>query len=54
MNSALETLVAQAYGAINFKKAGQFLNQGRFVISMTLFLIAGILSQAERILLFAG
>ena len=30
MNSALETLVAQAYGAGNYRRAGVLLHRGRF------------------------
>ena len=43
LNGALDTLVPQAYGLLNFKQCGNYLNRGRlaiciyYIISLTLF-----------------
>lgn len=50
MNTALETRVAQAFGAGNLRKCGVFLNRGRIVIISMLLPLFGILYFTEEIL----
>ena len=53
-DSALETHVAHAYGARQFRLCGEILNRARFILLMMLIPLTLILSQAESILLLLG
>ncbi len=50
LNSALETLVSQAYGAGRYAQCGAYLNRGRVIVSFFLIPIALILSFSDKIL----
>ena len=54
MNSALETLVAQAYGAGSYRRAGVLLHRGRFLYTLSFIITIIVLSQSEKLLVLLG
>ncbi len=50
LNSALETLVSQAFGAGKYKECGTYLNRGRVVVTSFLVPIGMILFVSDKIL----
>ena len=52
MNGALETLVAQAYGANQFVLCGVYLNRARFINTILFIPLASILLFTRQILTF--
>ena len=54
MNSALETLAAQAYGAKNLRRAGILLNRGRLIYTLSFIPTCILLSQSEKLLKLMG
>ena len=54
LNGALETLVAQAYGAKNLHLCGIYLNRGRFVLLMFFIPVTVVLFQTHTIMLLIG
>ncbi len=54
LNSALETLVSQAYGANKIKLCGYYLQRGRILVFIFFFpMLIGFIS-SKRILLWLG
>jgi MATE family multidrug resistance protein len=51
LNSAIATLVAQAFGAGNLRKCGIYLNKGRIAVVIFFIPIFGIMFLCERFLL---
>jgi MATE family multidrug resistance protein len=51
LNSAIATLVAQAYGAGNLRKCGIYLNKGRIAVVIFFIPIFCIMFLCERFLL---
>ncbi len=54
LNSALETLVSQEYGAENYKECGRYLNRGRVIVTTVMIPIAAIISFSDVILTGIG
>ena len=50
MNSALETLVAQARGDKNYELCGVYLNRGRLITTVMFIPVIFILNYADKIL----
>ena len=51
LNSAIATLVSQAYGSGNMRKAGIYLNKGRIAIMIFFIPIFGLMFLCESFLL---
>lgn len=51
LNSALETLVSQAYGYGNLELCGVYLNRSRFILTIYMLLMVIVLLQTEKILI---
>ena len=54
MNTALETLVSQAYGRKNIYECGLFLHRSLMLITVMFIPIAIILYHSDSILIFVG
>jgi MATE family multidrug resistance protein len=54
MNTALETLVSQAYGRKNVYECGLFLHRSLMLITIMFIPIAVILYHSDSILIFVG
>ena len=54
LNSALVTLVSQAYGANNLKLCGIYLNRSRFILFGLFVPIGCIIFNSEAILIAIG
>jgi MATE family multidrug resistance protein len=54
MNTALETLVSQAYGRKNIYECGLFLHRSLMLITIMFIPIAVILYHSDSILIFVG
>lgn len=54
MNTALETLVSQAYGRNNIYDCGLFLHRSLMLITIMFIPIAVILYHSDSILIFVG
>jgi MATE family multidrug resistance protein len=54
MNTALETLVSQAYGRKNIYECGLFLHRSLMLITIMFIPIAVILYYSDSILIFVG
>jgi multidrug resistance protein, MATE family len=51
LNSAISTLVSQAYGAGNLRKCGIYLNKGRIAVMLFFIPFFGLMFLCERFLL---
>ena len=54
LNSALETLVSQAFGAGELTMCGVYLNRGRLIFSVYFLVALIVIINADRILSFLG
>lgn len=54
LNSALETLVSQAYGAKNLELCGLYLQRGRYILSLSYVPIVGIFLLSHLLLTKLG
>lgn len=54
LNTALETLVAQAYGADQLDLCGKYLNKQRFILVLWFMPLLFFLSYSESMLLWLG
>jgi len=54
LNSTIETLVSQAWGAGEKKLCGVYLNRGRLILSLFFIPIFIILENTESILIYLG
>jgi MATE family multidrug resistance protein len=53
-NSALDTLISQAYGAGDYKLCGLYRTRGMFILTMTCIPILLIFLNSESILIICG